>query len=310
MVRATLSIKNIENFDASLKDAQTRVKYVMSHDEIGNIDGTRLITKIMVNELNLNSKICHCSPEQKYKRIAHAAHNLTVALVSGKLEEMCEKQRSRFYLDNYLSEYLTFQEIFMAYLRALRLHKLALAKVYSIPGPKMVFQGDEDANLAYFKFFRKFSTGPEPYLLDKGYKPGLAAFLDSKLDSINVHLKYQKYNKGVKNLVSDLNKLSFENPALTLGTILNSTAIKIDDIHSIHTKYDDNEIFSISNFSNNSYKNYQKITFPTGEWQEILNTDDIKYMGSTNHHNNEVLTEKNSIISIPSYGVIYFKKIN
>ncbi len=303
-------LKNIENFDASLKDAQTRVKYVMSHDEIGNIDGTRLITKIMVNELNLNSKICHCSPEQKYKRIAHAAHNLTVALVSGKLEEMCEKQRSRFYLDNYLSEYLTFQEIFMAYLRALRLHKLALAKVYSIPGPKMVFQGDEDANLAYFKFFRKFSTGPEPYLLDKGYKPGLAAFLDSKLDSINVHLKYQKYNQGVKNLVSDLNKLSFENPALTLGTILNSTAIKIDDIHSIHTKYDDNEIFSISNFSNNSYKNYQKITFPTGEWQEILNTDDIKYMGSTNHHNNEVLTEKNSIISIPSYGVIYFKKIN
>ena len=47
----------------------------------------------------------------------------------------------------------------------------------------MIFQGDEAASLAYFKFFRKFSSGPEPYLLDKGYEPGMPAFLDSKLSS-------------------------------------------------------------------------------------------------------------------------------
>ena len=304
-------LKNLTNFDSSLEQAQTRVKYVMSHDEIGNIDGTRLITKIMVNELNLNSKICHCSPEQKYKRIAHAAHNITVALVTGKLEEICEKQRSRFYLDNYLSEYLTFQEIFLAYLNALKLHKLAFAKVYSIPGPKMVFQGDEDANLAYFKFFRKFSTGPEPYLLDKGYEPGLAAFLDSKIDSIKVHPKYEKYSQGVKLLVSDLNKLTDDNLALSVGVIVGSNVIKEDDIHAIHTKYENNEIFAVSNFSKVSYKNYSKIIFPDGKWQEILNTDDFKYMGSTNYLNNgRILSKENNILSLPAYGVVYFKKID
>lgn len=303
-------LKNIDNFDASLKDAQTRVKYVMSHDEIGNIDGTRLITKIMVNELNLNSKICHCCPEQKYKRIAHSAQNITVALVTGKLEEMCEKQRSRFFSDNYLSEYLTFQQIYTAYLSALKLQKLALAKIYSIPGPKMVFQGDEDANLAYFKFFRKFSTGPEPYLLDKGYKPGYAAFMDSKLDSINVHPKYIKYNQGVKTLTSDLNMLAIENPALSVGKIVNTVVIKQDDIHAIHTKFENNEIFAVSNFSKNAFRNYTKIEFPEGNWEEILNTDDFVYMGSGNQRNKENISSINPVLSIPAYGVVYFKKIN
>ena len=62
----------------------------------------------------------------------------------------------------------------------------------------MIFQGDESANLSYFKFFRKFSSGPEPYLRDKGYEPGLPAFLDSKLNSVKVSDKYSYINKSVE----------------------------------------------------------------------------------------------------------------
>ena len=50
-------IKNICNFDYSLSQAQSRVKYPMSHDEIGNIDGTRLVCKIVSRDLNISNKI-------------------------------------------------------------------------------------------------------------------------------------------------------------------------------------------------------------------------------------------------------------
>ena len=92
---------------------------------------------------------------------------------------MSEIKKIEFYKKIKVSKVFSTEEIFEKYLKAINMHKMALGKIYSIPGPKMVFQGDEDANLAHFKFFRKFSTGPEPYLLEKGYKPGIDAMLDS-----------------------------------------------------------------------------------------------------------------------------------
>ena len=50
-------LKNLCALDYSLRDAQTRVKYPMSHDEIGNYDGTRVIPKFMVPLLKLNENV-------------------------------------------------------------------------------------------------------------------------------------------------------------------------------------------------------------------------------------------------------------
>lgn len=302
-------IRNLCAFDFSLRDAQTRVKYIMSHDEIGNIDGTRLISKIMVNELKLHEKICDCCHTLKCKRSAHAAHRILVSLVTGELEKMSDTERQSFYNDNYIVQDLNYNEILAAYKKAVCMHKLALGKVYSVPGPKMVFQGDESANLSYFKFFRKFSIGPEPYLEEKGYKPGLPAFFDSKLNSVKVSDKYSYLNLGVENFIIDLNNLCENNFALSSGHIEKTIINEQLDIHAIYCRKIYNEIFSISNFSSVPYLLNYGLMFPKGQWREVLNSNEIKYGGDGKYLNTDSVKEQFSYISLPPYGIIFFEKI-
>lgn len=303
-------IKNLNNFDYTLRDAQDRVKYIMSHDEIGNIDGTRLITKIVANELNLTRKMCDVTDCDVCKKAAHAAHKILVELVSGNLEKMSDEHRKEFYTSLSIDFDFPPEQVYYAYLNAIKMHKSVLGKVYSIPGPKMVFQGDESANLAYFKFFRKFSTGKEVYLREKGYEPGLKAFLDSKLCSVPVCDKYEKINQAVKDYMRDLNIICSENKALRTGSIDKTVVHELSDIHAIYANGKNNEIFSVSNFSKQSYYKNYGILFPKGTWQEILNSDDVKYAGSGKYHNSELINEKYNYISIPAYSIIFFKKID
>ncbi len=303
-------IKNLCAFDYSLREAQSRVKYAMSHDEIGNIDGTRLISKIMVNELDLYNKICDCCHSEKCKRSAHAAHKILEALVSGKLEEMTEEEKQNFFKEKYLIENFSIEQIWKAYINAVNMHKLAIGKIYSIPGPKMVFQGDEAADLSYFKFFRKFSLGPEPCLKEKGYNPGLEAFLDSKLSTVKVCDKYIYINESVKKYIHDLNLLCENNIALTSGHIEKTIVHDHSDIHAIYTRKIYNEIFSVSNFSKNSYKKNYGILFPKGKWKEILNSDNKLYAGSGNYMNAEPVIAPFNYISLAPYSITFFERIN
>lgn len=302
-------VKNLCDFDYSLRDAQTRVKYIMSHDEIGNIDGTRLISKILAKELNLEEKICECKPDLVCKLAAHAAHRLSVSFITGEYEKMTNEERSEFSLKNNLTVCFTPEAVFKAYKEAVRKHKLAIGKVYSIPGAKMVFQGDEEANLAYFKFFRKFSTGPEIYLRDKGYEPGLSAFLDSKLTSIKVSDKYKYINDAIRQYVQDLNILNANNIALSSGHIEKTIVHENSDTHAIYTRKIYNEIFSVSNFSGVSYDKNYGIMFPKGKWREIFNSDNVKYAGEGKYLNENSIKEQFSYISLSAYGIIFFEKI-
>ena len=136
-------IKNISNLDYSLRDAQTRVKYAMSHDEIGNVDGTRLITKIISNELGMNKEQSISEISGLSKLIAHSAHKIITMFVSGELEQMSTEEREKLFFNLNLPKDLTLESIYNSYINAVKMHKLALGKVYSIPGPKMVFQGQK-----------------------------------------------------------------------------------------------------------------------------------------------------------------------
>ncbi len=302
-------IKNISSLDYSLRAAQSRVKYPMSHDEIGNIDGTRLISKIMVNELGINDKICDCCHSLKCKIAAHAAHKVLAALLNGELENMSDQQRIEFYKGLSLNCDYSINEVFNAYLNAIQMHKLAIGKVYSIPGPKMIFQGDEYASISYFKFFRKFSTGPEPYLREKGYEPGISAFLDSKLSAVKVCDKYKYINEGVEKFVKDLNILCEKNIALSSGHIEKTFLHEISDTHGIFCKKIYNEIVSVSNFSNVNYDKNYGILFPKGQWKEIMNSDNIKYAGEGKYLNGNLSDEQYKYISLPAYGIIFFERI-
>ncbi len=303
-------VKNLCAFDYSLRDAQSRVKYPMSHDEIGNVDGTRLISKIMTNELNLNDKVCDCCHSMKCKKAAHAAHNILVSLVSGELEKMSEEEMQNFFKLNSLEADFTFEQILNSFKKAFAMQKLAVGKVYSIPGPKMIFQGDEAADISYFKFFRKFSTGPEPYLIEKGYEPGLSAFLDSKLFKVKPCEKYSYFNNAMRQFVRDLNILCDDNIALSSGHIEKTIVNENTDTHAVYCRKIYNEIFSVSNFSNTGYYQNFGIMFPKGEWREVFNSDNPIYSGEGRYMNTGSIKSQFSYISLSPYGIIFFEKVS
>ncbi len=306
-------IKNIKNLDFAIINSGLRVKYPMSHDEIGNIDGTRLITKAFANELRLENHIKnHCKKMCKQQRTAHSAHNILKALVEGSLEKMSGKEIGSFYKGNYIAYYYSLEEIQIAYENALKLHRLAVAKTYSIPGPKMIFQGDESANISYFKFFRKISTGYEKDLEAKGYPPTIKAFLDSKLDSINYTGRYKNDLEFTEKFTRDLNEIMDENPALQDGEIINTISHECPFVHAIHCKKGLNEIFSITNFNNTCYQKNYLIYFPEGKWKEIFNSNNKNYGNNGKFLNKNIIDISNcqcACISLSAYGVSYFKRI-
>ena len=224
--------------------------------------------------------------------------------------ELCTEQELKsFCLRNALPKDTTVEEILSAYKSAVAMHKLVIGKVYSIPGPKMIFQGDEYADLSYFKFFRKFSIGKEIYLNDKGYEPGTPAFIDSKLGSVQVSDKYLYINNGVEKYTADLNILCENNIALSSGNIEKTVVNEQADIHAIYTRKIYNEIFSVSNFSQNAYNSNFGILFPKGKWREILNSDRSIYAGENKYLNDNKIFEQFSHISLAPYGIIFFEKI-
>ena len=48
---------NLDRLDSKIRDSKYRVKFVMSHDEIGNMDGTRLIPKVIATELKIFDRL-------------------------------------------------------------------------------------------------------------------------------------------------------------------------------------------------------------------------------------------------------------
>lgn len=303
--------KSMENLDYVIRHSGMRVKYAMSHDEIGNIDGTRLIAKIMQKELNLNKKVNGKDSTEKSKISAHASHNLLKALLTGQFDSVSDSEFEEFLISNNIHNGFILSDIKTAYIDSLKQHRLAIGKTYSIPGPKMVFQGDENGCLAYFKFFREFSTGYEKILESKGYKPGKAAFLDSKLNSIKYSPDYKKYLNQTEQYTKDLNDIVQNNPALQIGNIISTVVHPISNLHALHCKNHNNEIFSVSNFSNNSYHQNYSIKVPQGKWDEIINTDDEKYGGDNQFLNTRVVSDGNNQVdlSIPAYGMIFFKRV-
>lgn len=307
--------KNMQGLDEATKNSVTRVKYPMSHDEIGNWDGTRLIPKSVAVQLDLFNKVEGNNDCERGQRAAHGAQRLLEAYVTGDLEKFSPSERAQFFKKNHIktNANISNEDIKKAYNKAMSLHRLAVGKVYATPGPKMIFQGDDNGDLSYFKFFRIFSSGYESYLEDKGYKPGEAAFKDSKLNHLSYADSTQTKLKQTENYMRDLNSIVDENPALQDGKIENTVVHDISNVHGVHCKKGNNEIFSVANFNDCSYNGNYGIKLPEGEWQEIINSNDTKYGGTGNQMNNSTIKtngQHNVDISIPENSIVIFKKVN
>lgn len=339
----------------AIYQAQKNVKYVTSHDEMGNNDGTRSVVKYLVPKLNMNSYIILNDEDRNRiqeltKKIpsdralntvtAQKAQLTTEALVKllseGKLDSYKYKKQDEFYEDILkkldISPYsdITYNKLLRDYEKSIAQFRMAQALTFAIPGPKMIFQGDESLDITPFRFFREYMSIPyESYLkTEKGYEPGIPALMASKLDGIEYSDKTKTLMNHYNNFTRDLNTLNRENPALTTGNlVLKKDGSKDCFIHQnaigLHTKDKEsgNEFFVVTNFGDENYpdtfseKYY--MPFPEGRWIEVLNTDYAKYGGKGKYLNKDEIFAGTGLddsnmklpVNLGRFSTIYFKRV-
>ncbi len=314
----------LDEIDQYLPTTHYRVHYTYSHDEIGNWDGTRFIPKYLVAHLDLFNKINGNNNQEKGQKAAQASQKLAELIVSKEFgdmtnDELTEKQKE-FGMHSFVSK----GDLINTFNTAIAKHRLILGTVYTTPGPKMFFQGDDIADLSHFKFFREFSDEKTKRKADSSVaqnaenKYGYDSLEElARPDSIVGRVKptgmFKDIQKNMREYTTDLKDLLDKNPALSKGNIIATYKDNNHNVHIHHLKYKDEEILVIKNFGwgfhNNEY-GYDGFPNEGSKWQEIFSSDNKKYggMGYTNQHRSDI-TKENQHLSLAPNSIIILKKI-
>lgn len=285
---ATEMYNNYKNYEAcdhnlQIPEGHTNVNYVMSHDEAGNRGGTRLISKIIESKLGI-------SPNKAIELVEAYVNNDDAKFNTSEIT----KERFGKALEEAKAQ-----------------NKVATAAVFVSPGSKMLLMGDEEGELAPFKFFSQYPVkgleekigGPG----DKNYSIGVESFNDAKIGGQN------HTDSKMKEFTKDLAKIFYDNPALNNGkrTQMKLQSNEKDKILAMHRWDGLNEVFTVMNFGQNEFKNNYQIDFPQGKWELILNSDDNKYGGSNSTDPAKTIdgSAQVDVLSIPKNSVLLYKKV-
>lgn len=283
----------LDDLDNKIKGSHHRVKYVMSHDEIGNWDGTRLIPKVLVRHLGLYMKVNGASEAEKGQKAAHAGQKLAELIVSEYFDKMNDAELSKAENAFGLNTFIPKDALIDAFKTAVAKQKLGMGAVMTIPGPKMYFQGDDEADLSYFKFFREFSDEKrdrarsnvlrDQIVAKKGYDTlEEIARPDSIVGRVVPKGMFAELPQQMIKLTSDLRDIGKHVPVLQNGEIVGTYKDNNHNVHIHHLKLGNDELLVIKNFGQGFHnKNYSYYGFPHGSnWEELLNSDNQKYGGS------------------------------
>lgn len=306
--------------DETMKNSNHRIKYILSHDEIGNADGTRLVPKIMAQYLDYFGNIDGYSEADRGQKAAKLSHELFVALLSKKnitndeLREIQQKYGMRYIYDK--------PTLTNALKAALAKSRLASGSVMTVPGPKMFFQGEEYADMSYFKFFRDFSPEFDAFPPNVGIKDKVNAekgynvsnefaLNDSVMGQVKPAGEFANAQKQLLQYNKDLVKLIKTHPSLQDGELKSVYSDHENMIHIHSLEKDGEKLLVIKNYADNFHNgSYCSQGFPQGEkYVEIFNSDDTKYGGSGNLNNNREITADNQNLKISANTMIILKKV-
>ena len=315
--------KVMNDLDNDLKNSLHRVKYVMSHDNIGNNDGTRLISKILSKNLGLFFNVDGYGDCEKGQNAAQSSQRLAELIVSEDFEKLNDEQLRQKLNDCGIRTYISKEHLINTFKTALAKQKLAQGTFMTTPGPKMYFQGDESGDLSHFKFFREF-TGERKVrqesddfknarIKEKGYD---TLEETARPDCIVGRIKYEGYFKNASLQMleynKDLKKLLDTNPAISKGDIISTYKDNTHNVHIHQLKFNDEEVLVLKNFGTGFHnKTYEYYGFPQNStWEEIFNSDDAKYGGGnlTNKGRNDI-TNLNQHLSMAPNSIVILKKI-
>lgn len=288
-------------------------KYFLSHDEIGNDSGSRLMIKILDNKLNMDKHLRfkkHELSSERRIRALDAIHDLCESYFFDKnywnnnYKKICTK---------YGIENLSKGEFEKLADTAQKKHKLAIGWLFMAPGSKMMFQGDEYGEINPFRFTRNQAVDEPNLEKEKGYK-FKDAFINSKIEP-------QKHTiNGIYNLSKEMSDLIKRNPTLQdvhKMEYLNDMFPHIDEKNRVivlkRFDFKGNEVIGIYNFGDKQFSGYKfnNYIFENYDWKETINSNDKKYGGNGKNlnQNRTISANKENMLNIPANGFIILEKI-
>lgn len=294
-IQKQLAEKNtnrLDQIDNYIDKSHYRIKYAYSHDEIGNEDGTRLISKAFSDFLDLYFAIDDSPLYNKGQKVAKTGQELLELLVSKDFDKMSEWELRQKEEELGLKKFFGKQQLIDAYNGAFAKQKLAFGTIMTTPGPKMYFQGDDEADLSYFKFFRELSddkknrSNPDfdwhAHIIEKGYDQlESIARPDSIVGRVKYHGIFKDKPAEMTRFTQDLKELFNSMPVLSKGAVVAKYKDNNHKVHSHLLKLNNDEVLVIKNFGQGFHNtSYEYYGFPqNSQWEEIFNSDDIKYGG-------------------------------
>ena len=313
----------LDKLDQFLPYSHYRIKYAYSHDEIGNEDGTRFIPKYLGRHFNLFLSSEGVDKAEKGQKAAHAAQKLAELIVSENFAELSDTELAKAEKDAGLNIFIPKKELIDTFKTAVGKQKLILGTVMTTPGPKMYFQGDEQADLSYFKFFREFSNEKEKRSInsdfknekikEKGYDTlESIARKESIVGSVKQHGLFKDLKSEMTQFNADLLSLVEKYPAIAKGEINSTYKDNNHNVHIHQLKLGNEEFIVLKNFGSGFHnKTYEYYGFPQNStWEEIFNSDDPKYGGEgfTNKDRKDI-TNLNQHLSMAPNSIVILKKI-
>lgn len=311
---------SIDGIDKLIKNSRHRVKYAMSHDEIGNLDGTRLINKILAQYLNIFGNIQGDGHADRGQKAAQFSQKLVEFLVTN--DDVPESQFANMQKDAGIVNPYSKGDVKNAILHSLAKQRLAQGTVMTTPGPKMFFQGDDEADLSHFKFFRELSDERtqrtifpgkiDEKIREKGYDTiEEKARPDSLVGRITPTGSFAKMKEQMTLFNQDLKNLIDKHPALKNGEITSTYKDHGNLVHIHRLQKDDENLIVFKNFADNFYQgNYSTLGFPKhGKWVEIFNSDDKKYGGSGLINGEREISDLDQKMNFAANSIVILKKV-
>lgn len=307
---------SLNRIDELMQNSKHRIKYVMSHDEIGNVDGTRLIPKVVAQYANLFNNMSGVDDADRGQKAAQLSQKLTELVISK--ENLSDKELAKIQKEYGLTISYTRAQIKTAIMAALAKQRLAQGSVMTIPGPKMYFQGDDNADLSQFKFFREFSTEQERIkdssraIREKGYDTlAEKAMPDCVLGRVKPAGEFKNLEEQMTKYNQDLKKIITENPALVSGELAHLYKDHGNLVHIHGAIKGDNDIVVFKNFADVFYNgNYSTLGFPKeGKWVEIFNSDSVEYGGGGHTNEGRVISDLDQNMKLAANSIVILKRI-
>lgn len=309
----------VNKFDELITKSEHRIKYAMSHDEIGNMDGTRLITKVVAQYLNIFEKVSGQSDPEKGQKAAHVAQKLVQYIATQN--SATESDFSKYQKSLGMLQTVTKDDVEKALLAALAKQRLMFGTIMTIPGPKMFFQGDEKADLSYFKFFREFSDDEEKrqnpvyvskIINDKGYDTITdEALPDSIVGEIIPTGKFASMQDEMLKFNMDLKRILNENKGLQNGVISKTYKDHGNLVHIHRVKCGEDRFLIIKNYADRFYNgDYSTLGFPKeSKYIEIFNSDDKMYGGTGLTNKDREISDLNQHMNMAANSIIILKRM-